>query len=528
MNRNRDAMKIIEKIKLFNFKRFLNFEVQFTEEINLLIGDNEAGKSSLLTAIELVLSGSKSKIESIGVDNLFSKQIINEFLVSDKSIENLPVLRIELYLNEQDNPHLNGKVNSEGVACDGLVLTCEPNEELTHEISEVLAQEESNFPFEYYVVNFSTFSGQAYSGYRKFLKYLTLDSSQINNDYATKEYVKAVYDNFVEQTERIKLKNEYRQQKVAFKETNLKSINDKLDEYQFSIRSGTKSNLETDLNIVEDDVPIENKGKGRQCFIKTEFALREHDADKPLDVLLLEEPENHLSHTNMKRLVHRISESHAKQIFVATHNSLISTRLNLRNSILLNSSSSEPLTMRDLPEDTAKFFMKAPDNNVLEFILSSKVILVEGDAEYILLDSLYSLVTGSTLEADDIHVISVGGTSFKRYLDIAKVLGIRTAVIRDNDGDYQANCIDNYVDYVADNIGVFYDDVNANSTFEICLYGLNQEVCNELWLADRRALTVQDYMLKNKADCAFELLDKKADQVVTPDYIKRAFQWINE
>lgn len=315
---------------------------------------------------------------------------------------------------------------------------------------------------------------------------------------------------------------------MTFKETNLKSINDKLDEYQFSIRSGTKSNLETDLNIVEDGVPIENKGKGRQCFIKTEFALREHDADKPLDILLLEEPENHLSHTNMKRLVHRISESHAKQIFVATHNSLISTRLNLRNSILLNSCSPVPLTMRNLPEDTAKFFMKAPDNNVLEFILSAKVILVEGDAEYILLDSLYSLVTGSTLEADDIHVISVGGTSFKRYLDIAIVLGIRTAVIRDNDGDYQANCVDSYVDYVADNIGVFYDDVNAKSTFEICLHDLNQEVCNELWLAGRRALSVQDYMLKNKADCAFELLDKKADQVVTPDYIKRAFQWINE
>uniref|UniRef100_UPI00331982F3 ATP-binding protein n=1 Tax=Pseudoalteromonas sp. 43-MNA-CIBAN-0464 TaxID=3140425 RepID=UPI00331982F3 len=63
---------------LFNFKRFSNFEVQFTEEINLLIGDNEAGKSSLLTAIELVLSGSKSKIDSIGIDNLFNKQIIDE------------------------------------------------------------------------------------------------------------------------------------------------------------------------------------------------------------------------------------------------------------------------------------------------------------------------------------------------------------------------------------------------------------------------------------------------------------------
>ena len=521
-------MKVINKIKLKNYKRFPEFEVGFSEEVNLIIGDNEAGKSSLLTAIELVISGSKSKVDSIGLENLFNKQVINNFFASGKKIENLPTLHIELFLSEQENPSLNGKVNSDNVACDGLQLVCEPNDELSHEISEVLAQDDDNFPFEYYLVKFVTFAGEAYTGYRKFLKHLALDSSQINNDYATKEYIKTVYENFVEQTDRIKLRNEYRQQKVNFKDANLKDINDQLDEYQFAIRSSLKSNLETDLNIVEDDVPIENKGKGRQCFIKTEFALRQHDENKNLDVLLLEEPENHLSHTNMKRLVNRISESQAKQIFVATHNSLISTRLDLRNSVLLNSNSTDPMVMRDLPEDTAKFFMKAPDNNILEFILSSKVILVEGDAEYILLDALYSKETGSSIEADDIHVISVGGTSFKRYLDIAKILGIRVAVIRDNDGDAQVNCIDAYTDYQADNMNVFYDTDDNNSTFEICLYNLNQAACDDLWLADRKTLSVQDFMLKNKADCAFELLEGKSDELITPDYIKQAFTWINE
>ena len=34
-------------------------------------------------------------------------------------------------------------------------------------------------------------------------------------------------------------------------------------------------------------------------------------------------------------------------------------------------------------------FIKAPDNNILEFILSKKVILVEGDAEYILAEALF-------------------------------------------------------------------------------------------------------------------------------------------
>jgi predicted ATP-dependent endonuclease of OLD family len=522
-------MKVINKIKLKNYKRFPEFEVEFSEEVNLIIGDNEAGKSSLLIAIELVISGSKSKVESLGLENLFNKQVINDFFTNGKKIENLPTLHIELFLNEQNNPNLNGKVNSDNVSCDGLQLICEPNtDELTHEIAEVLAQEDNNFPFEYYLVKFITFAGEAYTGYRKFLKYLALDSSQINNDYATKEYIKTVYENYVDQTDRIKLRNEYRQQKVTFRDTKLKDINDQLPEYQFAIRSSSKSNLETDLNIVEDDVPIENKGKGRQCFIKTEFALKQHDENKKLDVLLLEEPENHLSHTNMKKLVNRIAESQAKQIFVATHNSLISTRLDLRNSVLLNSNSIVPMIMRDLPEDTAKFFMKAPDNNILEFILSKKVILVEGDAEYILLDALYTNETGSTIEADNLHVISVGGTSFKRYLDIAKILEIKVAVIRDNDGDAQSNCIDAYSDYQADNMNVFYDLNNNNYTFEICLYSLNQAACDDLWLAGRKKLSVQDFMLKNKADCAFTLLENKVDELITPDYIKQAFTWINE
>ncbi len=52
-------MKTITKIQLRNFKKYQEFNVDFDPELNLLIGDNEAGKSTILTAIELVLSGSK-------------------------------------------------------------------------------------------------------------------------------------------------------------------------------------------------------------------------------------------------------------------------------------------------------------------------------------------------------------------------------------------------------------------------------------------------------------------------------------
>lgn len=48
-------MKYIKAIKLFNFKRFKEFSTEFDPTMNIIIGDNEAGKSTLLQAIDIAL-----------------------------------------------------------------------------------------------------------------------------------------------------------------------------------------------------------------------------------------------------------------------------------------------------------------------------------------------------------------------------------------------------------------------------------------------------------------------------------------
>ena len=521
-------MKVLKKIKLQNFKRFQSFSVELDETLNLLIGDNESGKSSILSAIDIVLSGSRAKVETIGLDSLFNFGAVQDFLNSDKKVENLPTLFIELWLNEQDDPDLNGKFNSEGVTSDGLQMFCEPNDLLSKEIKEILEQDEPNFPFEFYSINFKTFSGEGYTGYRKFVRHVLIDNSQISNEYATRDYVKTMYNSNVRDAERNKHLNEYRKYKDYFRKDVLADLNNRIPDYSFTVKNNSKANLETDLTISENDVNIENRGKGRQCFIKTEFALKKKVKNRDLDVILIEEPENHLSHVNMKKLIRKICESADKQLFIATHNDLISTRLDLRKSILLNSNNPEPVMLNDLPEDTAKFFIKAPDNNVLEFILSPKVILVEGDAEYILMDIFFQRIAQEKQEDSGVHVISVGGTSFKRFLDLARLLNIKTAVIRDNDGKYQINCVDNYSDYTEDYIKVFSDKDEKRYTFEIALYQDNDVICDELFGPGRIKLSVQEYMLQNKADVAFELLNKKSDEVKPPEYIKEAIEWIKK
>ena len=45
-----------------------------------MIGDNEAGKSSILPALDLALSASRTKVESFGLEPLFHKKAVDDFL----------------------------------------------------------------------------------------------------------------------------------------------------------------------------------------------------------------------------------------------------------------------------------------------------------------------------------------------------------------------------------------------------------------------------------------------------------------
>ncbi|MCU7914770.1 MAG: ATP-binding protein [Candidatus Thiodiazotropha sp. (ex Gloverina cf. vestifex)] len=236
--------KVINKVKLVNFKRFRVFTLGLQPERNLLIGDNESGKSTILQAIDLVLSGSRSKVDTLGLENLMNIDAVDEFLTSTRDYGALPQLQIEIFLNEQGNPDLNGLNNSDGVMCDGLVLRCAPMDDYSSEIEAVLKEADASFPFEYYSIKFVTFAGEPYGGPRRYLRHLLLDGASINNEYATREYVKSVYRATTEDSERHKHKNEYRKHKKLFRDDILKDINAKLDYYQFAIVTNNRSNLE--------------------------------------------------------------------------------------------------------------------------------------------------------------------------------------------------------------------------------------------------------------------------------------------
>ena len=518
-------MRKIEKIILHNFKRFSHLELEVFSDLNIFIGDNESGKSSILQAIDLVSHGSRHRVETIGLDRLFNVKVISQFMASNRDINNIPEMFVELYLENDTDPRLNGNNNSKHLNAFGLRMKCMCDSNYSLQVAQILQNESPVFPLEFFTITFETFAGVAYNGYTKWLKTISIDNSQIGSPYAMREYVHNIYEGKVKEAERALNRYAYHTAKKNFQKENLEKYNKGIAPYKFCIKDTSDDNVETSISLEENEIPIENKGTGMQCFIKTELAL--NSAVDDIDVVLIEEPETHLSYMNMQKLIEIINGSHSRQLFISTHSDLISTRLGLKKCILLNSSSDTYAKLTGLTSQTAKFFMKAPDNNMLQFVLSNKVILVEGDAEFILMEAMYKQTTGKELAKSGIGVIAVDGKCFKRYLEIANIIGIKVAVITDNDNDVDANIIENYRNYVTNNTKVFSDNDNERNTFEVCIYEDNEAMLDKEFCRLRTRTTLE-YMLANKAEAAFRILEDHADDINVPQYIQDAIKWIED
>lgn len=520
----------IKKVHLINYRRFNDYTIEPNPQINVLAGDNEVGKSSILEAIDLVASGNIRRVEAIGIDKLLNIGAVQRFNAGYRTFDNLPKIVVELYLDLHDalDFTLNGKNNTSGTACDGIRLVCEANFDYRNEIIDSMKEQSDYFPYDYYSIRFSTFADEGYSGYKKKLRTTLIDSSNMNSDYATTDFVKRMYHQYTDGaniTERAVHRSQYRKLKGSFRSDSLAALNKRIaadKKYAFGLKMAAATEFENDLMIFEDEISIDSKGTGRQVFIKTDFALER--AGDNVDVILLEEPENHLSHTNLRKLVQLVSESKNGQLFVTTHNSLISTRLELQNLLLMgDNTSGSPTSLRNLNSDTGKYFMKAPVANMIEFTISKRVILVEGPSEYMLFERFYETVTQHKPEIDGVHVVDVHGLSFKRYLEIAQLLGNRVAVVTDNDGDKKRYCIDKYSDFVGvPNIRVFFEGDEVKHTFEIVLYHDNKSLCDTIFIGN-----AIDYMLNNKTEAAYMLLNQN-EMINVPQYIQEAIKWIRE
>lgn len=521
----------LKRLIIHNFKKFQNFKIDFNEKCNIIIGDNEAGKSSILQAIDFVCSGSVRRIESVGLERIFNRNTVLNFEKTDnKTCNKLPVLEIDLYLDDCSDDEFQGKNNLAKELAFGIRLKCEPNDEYEKEIDCIL-KNDGSFPFEFYKIKFSTFADTPYSDIgRNRVKSIIIDAS--TGASSLQDFIKKEFQICFQNTpqERAKLLNAYNDMRCFFS-NDLKRIGEsaKVNLDKFGLKKTNLYDFENDLMIYDNEIDLYMKGSGRQSEVKTLFALSKSTNNC---FVLLEEPENHLSQTNLSKLIQTISSrmGNGNQLFIATHNNEICSRLDLNNVLILGNEDTA-ITLKDVPQDTARYFMKTPPASLIEFCLSPKVILVEGPAEMILLESFFTRLCEQKPSKLGVNILDVRGLSFNRYLAVGSKINKPVAVITDNDHKAIEDIIAKYQTY--EKAKVFTDsDVNSY-TFEASLinHDINKVISKVLNMDDPL-----EFMLKNKTEIALKILeyqeshekDSTGFNISIPPYIEDAITWIRE
>jgi putative ATP-dependent endonuclease of the OLD family len=290
--------------------------------------------------------------------------------------------------------------------------------------------------------------------------------------------------------------------------------------------------LQNGLQLKVDTVPFHMIGKGEQSKVQIKLAL--HNKSKDIDLVMMEEPENHLSHVELSKLIQDIEDQRGnKQLFLTTHSSYVLNKLSIDKICLLQSSYKR---LHLLDKGVVKTLKRLPGFDTLRVALSKKVILVEGPSDELVLKKIYQRENNNRLpEYDGIDIIVVRGVGFETFIEIGKEIGTAIHVLRDNDGDYESNVTEPQKKYAAHpNIKLFSatdkDDfslepalISANSATEIELeifakITLSTQTCKQLMAKpsfnEKRAFimewftsTKDDGKGKKKVDSAIRLFE---------------------
>lgn len=538
----------IEKVKIKNFKCFEGwFEVDLNQGVNIIVGNNEAGKSTLLEAIHLCLTG---MLNGRYLRNELSPYIFNrnieraylDSLATENPIQP-PDIQIELFLNGNDSllENLRGNGNSEkSDNARGLLFSIGFDKKYDGAYTELLKGNEINsIPLEFYHVQWSEFSRQPAMARSIPVKSALIDSASTRLQSGSDMYISRIVREFLDDAERVAISQAHRKLKDAFRaDDNVGAINERLADaakisrkkVSISVDMSSHNAWESSLMTYIEDVPFHYIGKGEQCIVKTRLALSSKK-NSEATVLLIEEPENHLSHSKLNQLISDISTNNSgKQVIITTHSSFVANKLGLDHLILLRKA--KVTRIKDLA--SSDFFRKLPGYDTLRLVLSQKSILVEGDADELIVQRAYMDSNGGKLPIDDeIDVISVG-LSFLRFLELATVLQIPVVVVTDNDGDTAA-LERKYAKYKdIEHVKICYDPVvdegelrvsdkpfNYNTLEPKLVKSNNVDTFNGLFNTKHDLDSLHRYMRNNKTECALAIFSANT-KINYPKYILEA------
>lgn len=148
-------MNYIKSLHIEGFKKFQILDINFNENMNILVGENEAGKSTILDAIKTVLHQQYRIADKSVLRDLFNVQMVEAF-EANPSVKTLPRILIEVELvldpKTKNADYFYGEAYGTLTKQDekfGIRFECKYDEQLGAGMEHSIL--EKKIPYEYYI-----------------------------------------------------------------------------------------------------------------------------------------------------------------------------------------------------------------------------------------------------------------------------------------------------------------------------------------------------------------------------------------